>query len=123
QDLKPAWRFVDYPFSFSVVAVGTAPLTYYWMRGATVVQAGASPTYSGIASSASAGDYSCLVSNETGTMPSASAALQAVPLPSDYGSAVLASAPLAYWRLGESSGAVAHDGVGGNDGSYHSATL
>jgi hypothetical protein len=36
---------------------------------------------------------------------------------------VLASGPLAYWRLGESSGSVAHDGVSGYDGTYLNATL
>lgn len=42
--------------------------------------------------------------------------------PSVYRAAVLADMPLAYWRLGEASGTVAHDETGkGHDGTYAGA--
>jgi len=124
QQPAPTTRFVGYPFSLSVTAGGTAPLTYFWMLNGTLVQAGLSSTYSGVASLANAGGYSVLVSNLTGiTVMSTTNALTVNPIPSGYGGAVIGSRPMAYWRLGESSGTVAHDGIGGNDGTYHSATL
>src|SRR5262249_41984262 len=43
--------------------------------------------------------------------------------PAGFGGAVLGSTPLAYWRLGESSGTVAYDYVAGLDGTYRNATL
>ncbi|HEY3819332.1 MAG TPA: LamG-like jellyroll fold domain-containing protein [Polyangiaceae bacterium] len=57
---------------------------------------------------------------ETGA-PDADASVDAPPdSPSSvYRAAVLADAPLAYWRLGETSGTVAHDETGhGYDGTY-----
>jgi hypothetical protein len=43
---------------------------------------------------------------------------------STYAAAVLLDAPLGYWRLGESSGTVAHDASGhGNDGTYTGAVV
>jgi hypothetical protein len=121
----PATRFVGYPFSFSVVAGGSSPLTYNWQLGDTVVQTGASPTYGGTASLANAGIYTVIVSNETGiNATSAPVALTVNPVPSGYGAAVIASGPIAYWRLDEAPGStVAHDGIGGNDGTYNNVTL
>ena len=122
---SPETRFVGYPFSLTVGAGGTAPLTYYWVFGGTVVQASASPTYSGIASLANAGSYSVIVSNVTGlNATSAPVVLTVNPVPAGYGSAVISSGPIAYWRLDETSGStVAHDGIGGHDGVYNNTTL
>ncbi|MFO1476311.1 MAG: LamG-like jellyroll fold domain-containing protein [Verrucomicrobiota bacterium] len=119
----PATRFTGYPFSFTVGADGSQPLKYFWKLGSTVVQAGSSPTYSGIASVANAGTYSCIVSNSFGTTNSAPAQLTVSGLPAAYSDAVLASGPVAYWRLGEHSGTAAQDSVGGNNGTYNSTTL
>lgn len=116
-------RFVGFPFSFSVNAGGSAPLTYYWKLGSTVVQSGSSPTYSGTASLGNAGIYTCLVSNSLGTLTSSNAVLAVSPLPNDYSGQVLASAPIGYWRLGETSGSVANDFIAGNNGAYFNATL
>jgi hypothetical protein len=40
------------------------------------------------------------------------------PTGSGYQQAVLADGPVAYWRLGETSGTLADDAVGSNDGTY-----
>ncbi len=121
----PATRFVGFPFDFSVGASGSAPLTYIWQLGGTVVQSGASSNYSGIAGLANAGSYSVIVSNATGiNVTSAPVVLTVNPIPAGYPAAVIASGPIAYWRLGEAPGStVAHDGVGGNDGIYNNVTL
>src|SRR6185369_12670515 len=72
-----------------------------------------------------AGSYSCLLSNEAGTSNTISVALTPLAIPPGYASAVITNIvrPLAYWRLGEASGAVAHDYVGGIDGTYFLTTL
>ena len=116
---------MGFPFDFSVVASGSAPLTYFWQLGGTVVQSGASSNYSGIASPTNAGSYVVIVSNATGiNATSAPVALNVNPIPAGYPAAVIASSPIAYWRLDEAPGStVAHDGVGGNDGIYHNTTL
>jgi hypothetical protein len=45
------------------------------------------------------------------------------PAPSSpYGDAVLADAPVSWWRLGEASGSIAADARGANDGSYAAGT-
>jgi len=118
--------FAGQPFSFNVAAGGTTPLTYYWEQGNTVVQAGPSPTYAGTASPGAAGTYSVIVSNLTGiNTTSAPVSLMVTPLPTTgLPAAVLASSPIAYWRLDEAPGStVAFDQVGGNNGIYHNATL
>jgi len=124
QQPAPVTRFAGYPFSFSATAIGSLPMTYYWMREGTVVQAGPAATYSNIASLANAGSYSVTVSNHTGiAVTSAPAALTVWPVPSGYAGAAIGSSPIAYWRLDEASGPTAHDGIGGHDGAYYSVTL
>jgi hypothetical protein len=119
-------RFVGAPFSFSVSGAGTPPITYYWLLGSTVVQAGPSSTYSGIASLANAGSYSVILSNETTiNLTSAPVALNVnpAPAPTSYPGAVIGSGPLSYWRLDEASGSIAYDTVGTNNGVYNSVLL
>src|SRR5207245_11336735 len=61
--------------------------------------------------------------NELGVTNSSPATLTLIPTPAGYGGAVLGSAPIAYWRLGESSGSVANDYFAGINGTYVNATL
>ena len=69
--------------SFAVTANGTAPLTYYWRKGAVVVQAGSRATYAiASAQTADAAIYSVIVSNSAGIVTSAEAVLS-VTLPLD----------------------------------------
>ncbi len=62
--------------TFSVAATGTAPLTYYWSKGTTLVAgpAGSSFTLTS-AQPADAGSYSVTVSNSVGTATSSPATL------------------------------------------------
>jgi Concanavalin A-like lectin/glucanases superfamily len=117
-------RIAGYPFSFSVTASGTPPLTYYWKLGNNVVQTGAASSYTATASLANAGSYKVIVSNVTGiNVTSTPAILTVNPIPGGYGGAVVASGPMAFWRLDETNGSIAHDQIGGNDGTYFNATL
>ncbi|PTY06178.1 hypothetical protein DB347_12055 [Opitutaceae bacterium EW11] len=62
--------------SFSVVAAGTAPLTYQWKKDGTAISGATSATYS-IASAATtdAGSYTVVVSNSAGSATSSAATL------------------------------------------------
>jgi hypothetical protein len=117
-------RIAGFPFNFSVTATGTPPLTYYWELGNNVVQAGTASNYTATASLANAGSYTVVVSNVTGiTVTSTPAILTVNPVPGGYGGAVVASGPIAFWRLDETNGSIAHDEIGGNDGTYLNVTL
>jgi hypothetical protein len=98
-------------------------MSFQWSRNGTPVPDATNATYSAVAQVALAGTYSSAITNPYGGTNSASADLIVLPAPAGYGSAVLADNPIAYWRLGETNGTVAHDYVGGNDGTYYSATL
>ena len=120
----PQTRFAGYSFSLSVSASGTVPLTYYWYKGSTLVQAGSSSSFSAVASPLLIGSYSVVVSNETSiTVTSAPVAVNVYANPGGYPGAVIASGPLSYWRLDETSGSTAFDFIAGNNGNYNSATL
>jgi hypothetical protein len=116
-------RFIGRPFQFSVAALGTLPISYQWQTNGVDIPGATSSTYSGTVSASTAGNYRCVLSNETGTSNSVTVALTALSIPGNYGGAVLADGPVAYWRLNESSGTVAHDYYGGHDGTYFAATL
>jgi hypothetical protein len=106
--------------TFSVSATGGAPLSYQWKRnnvdipGATT----SSLTITNV-QAAHVGDYTVVVSNAGGTATSdvAKLGLPAPPTMS-YFDTVKADGPISYWRLGETSGDVAEDSVGSNDGVY-----
>lgn len=109
--------------------VGSGPFTYAWYRGATLLNNGGnvsganslSLTISNVSAS-DAGDYKLIVTGSAGSTPSTLSTLNVGTVPSNpYHSTVLAANPFAYWRLNETSGTVAHDSIGGHDGTYGSA--
>jgi hypothetical protein len=62
--------------SFSIVATGTAPLTYQWSKGGTAISGATSATYSIASAQASdAGTYMCTVTNSAGAVTSSGATL------------------------------------------------
>jgi DNA/RNA endonuclease G (NUC1) len=70
------------PASFSVVATGTAPLTYQWRKDGTPVSGATSATYPiSSAQSADAGTYTVVVTNSAGSVTSNGAALTVNALP------------------------------------------
>ena len=116
-------RYPGFSFTLSAGAEGSTPLTYTWLQGTTVVQTGTSSTYTATASSATVGNYTVLVSNAAGAASSTPVAVTVESVPAPYPAAVLASIPIAYWRLDETNGTTAYDVVNGNNGTYNSAAL
>jgi hypothetical protein len=124
-------RFSGLPFTFSVTSGGSLPLNFQWQTNGVDIPGASSggvnvgnetvASYSGTATTA--GSYQAVVSNAAGTNTSATATLTVIPAAFGYGAAVLADSPIAYWRLGETTGNVAYDYVGNNNGTYFNATL
>lgn len=122
QPSSATW-YAGRPFTFSVAAGGSQPLTYQWKLNGNPIPGATSSTYTDTASAASGGSYTVVVSNSAGQTESDAGSLTVIPITGAYVSAVIADSPLGYWRLGESSGTVAYDYQGGNNGTYYSATL
>jgi len=120
---QPASRFTGAPATFSVTAGGTAPLTYQWKLEGSPVPGATTSALTRTASPAVAGNYSCTISNSYGSTNTANAAFTVLPAPTGYSAVALADSPIAYLRLGETNGTVAHDYWGGHDGVFNSVTL
>jgi alpha-tubulin suppressor-like RCC1 family protein len=58
------------PVALSVVANGTGPLTYQWLRNGICISGANAPSYAFTASSSTAGRYECTVSNVCGSVGS-----------------------------------------------------
>jgi hypothetical protein len=111
------------PFSFSVTTAGSSPMSLQWKTNGVPIPGATSSTYSGTASAATAGSYICTASNEVTQVDSLPGVLTVITPPTGYGAAVMADNPVAFWRLGESSGTIAHDYYNAHDGTYVLSTL
>jgi len=118
-------RYSGEPFALSVFAAGTAPLRYQWYKGASAVSAATNASYSFASLQvADSGTYSVRITNGFGFLISSNAQLTVVSAPTiSYAQTVLADNPVAYWRLDETNGTVAHDSWGGHDGQYNNVNL
>lgn len=104
----------------AVSNVGNPPFVYRWYfdNGQTPVSTSESPalTISNVQPS-DGGSYTCVVSNQYGATTSSPLILTVVT-PSKYQQSLISLGPIAYWPLNETNGAVAHDVVGDNNGTY-----
>jgi autotransporter-associated beta strand protein len=113
--------------TFTVSVTGDPP-TYQWKRnnnnltddgitisGSQTSQLTLFPPYT-------AGTYTCGITN-TGGFTNTQPATLTILATNDYVNAVLASGPVAYWRLDETSGTAANDWVGLHQGVYVNANL
>lgn len=103
---------VGAPVSFTVVATGTAPLSYQWKKNGADLAGATSTTYS-IAStqSADAGGYSVVVSNTAGSTTSNTATLTVLSLPAPWLTADIGAVGIA-GSAGESGGTYTVTGSG-----------
>jgi hypothetical protein len=117
---QPASRLQGANVTFTVLASGSLPLSYQWKSNGVAIS-GATTSSLSLANvqPSFAANYSVLVTNLTGTAPSADAALTVVATtPGSYAATIVAAQPQAFWRLDESTGQVAYDLIGGHDGAY-----
>jgi hypothetical protein len=118
-------RFAGDPVIISLAAGGSNPLSYQWKFSGTIIPGATNPSY--LLSSAqfsNAGAYSCTISNSIGSTNTVAATLTVLTTPTiSYAQTVIADNPMAYLRLNETNGTVAHDSWGGHDGQYFNSVL
>jgi hypothetical protein len=111
--------------TFRVTATGSATFGYQWQHNEMDIP-NATNSYLILTNlqSEDAGNYQVIVTNSAGSITSAVATLTIrIPQIGTYSDYVLEKGPVAYWRLDETTGSVAYDYVGGNDGAYSNVTL
>jgi hypothetical protein len=131
QPLPAIELYPGQPANFSVVAAGLPPFSYQWrangvplgnggrISGATNATLTVSNTQPSDATT-----YDVVVSNNGGSVTSAVSVLTlTAPTGAAYEAAVMAAAPVAYWRLNEANGSTyAFDFYGGHTATYQIAT-
>jgi hypothetical protein len=124
QQPQPMTRFAGGTAVFSVKAAGTQPLAYQWSNNHGVI-AGATNSSFAISSvtPADALTYTVRVSNPYGAMTSTAVDLTVLSPGNTYAAVVMGGGPVAYWRLGEAGGTIAHDYVGGYDGAISAGVV
>jgi autotransporter-associated beta strand protein len=111
----------DASVTFTVVALGSP--TYQWKRNDGDVTGGnASSLTINPVEVANAGTYVCWLTNAFGWTNTANAVLTVLAT-NAYTQIVRADTPISYWRLDETSGTVARDSVGPNNGTYNNVLL
>jgi hypothetical protein len=96
------------------------PVNYFWRLNGSFIPGATSANYQLTnLQTTNSGRYTVVVSNAFGGVTSSIASLTVLPAPAyPFGQAILADHPIGYWRLDETSGAVAHDSIAGNNGAY-----
>jgi hypothetical protein len=129
-DPRSATVYEQWPATFSVSGSGSPAPTFQWQKnGLTIAGATTSACTFTSVSAADAGEYLAVLSNSAGSITSSVATLTvlsapAAPAPSSFGAAVLASAPLAFWRLSDSTGTqLLYDSAGNHAAINQNVTL
>ncbi len=114
--------YPDTNVSFTVVAAGDPSFLYQWYRNNAAVPSATDATYTFMAEAANAGTYFCAITNNFGHTNSANAVLTILAT-NAYVNVIRGDQPISYWRLDETNGTVAVDGINGNNGGYVNARL
>jgi len=104
----------------SVSNIGTPPFVYKWFynNGATPISTSSSPLLTiPDVQSGNAGTYTVEISNSSGSVTSSDLVVSIMPT-NAYEQAVLEDGAVAYWPLQETSGTIAYDVIGGDNGIY-----
>ena len=104
--------------TYSVVAGGSAPISYQWNRGSTPIP-GATTSVLKLTNLqlADAGTYTVTLTNPYGTNNNSASGTVSVFSVTNYRLPAMYFNPLAYYRLNETSGTTAFDYAGGLNGN------
>jgi autotransporter-associated beta strand protein len=120
--------YPDSSYTFSAVVAGDPSFTYQWTLNGAPVSGGTDATLLiNPVETPNAGTYVLWITNSIGWTNTINVTLTILAT-NDYvnmirGSFPAATPPIAYWRLDETSGTVAHDWIGGHTGAYVNANL
>ncbi len=104
--------------TFSVLAQGSAPMSYQWSFNGSPIGGATGSSYTvNEVGAVDVGDYSVRIGNAFGSVTSTAAALAVIPAGSSYAAEVVASGAASYWRFNETSGTTAIDWMGSQDGA------
>jgi len=119
------WKFSGATNTWLVAANAAQPVYYQWsLNGTNLATATTATNRLTNLAITSSGAYSVVVSNAFGVVTSSVVSLTVVPAPAyPFGQLVLSDHALGYWRLNETSGAIAHDYVAGDNGTFTSKVL
>ena len=108
-------------FSVTIDPASAPPLYYQWYNSGVAIPNATNANYVNVDTNVAT--FSCVISNFVGSITSApvSIAFFSRPALTPYESAVFAYGPVAYWPLEETSGNLAFDYAGTNDGTYTGA--
>jgi hypothetical protein len=112
------YSYVGGSTTFAITAAGDPTLQYQWFRNGTIPVGSNSPTLALTSlTSADQGSYTVVVTNDYGSIGSQTNFLAVVPT-SGYAGLVIASEPVSFWPLDETSGTNAFDYWSGYDAAY-----
>jgi hypothetical protein len=100
--------------------IGSSPFVYKWYfdNGATPISTSSSPTLTiPDVQPANAGTYYVIISNGSGSTTSSNLVVS-IMATNAYEQAILQYNPVGYWPLQETSGSIAYDVIGGDNGAY-----
>ena len=110
---------------FTAAALGAPPVAFQWLsNGVPVPDATSLSLVFANVQPDQAASYRIMATNPYGSSTSAVAVLTVLGANTNlFPGAVKTDQPFAYWRLGETSGTIAYDALGTNDGTYVNVTL
>lgn len=112
-------RWLGFPFTFAPATLPNQQLSFQWNFNGAAISGATQSSYTAPAVSGTAGNYTLVITNSFGVSTSTVATLSLLTSPNLYVSTVLADDPLSYFRLDETSGTIAYDYAGGNNGTYY----
>jgi hypothetical protein len=116
-------RWLGFPLDFAPATLPNQQLSFQWYHDGSPITGANQSSYTAASASNSVGSYTLVISNTFGTSTSSVATLNVLTPPAGYASAILSNKPLAYFRLDETSGTIAYDYAGGNNGNYYGSGL
>jgi hypothetical protein len=115
--------YPDSSATFSVSVSGGAPFTYQWKFNGVNIGGATDSTYTiSPVETNKAGSYTVAITNSAGFINSAAATLTVLGT-NFYVDTIRSDNPVSYWRLDETSGTLAKEGIGNDVGTYVNATL
>jgi len=111
-------RWLGFPLNVAPESLPNQQLSFQWNLNGKPIAGATESSYTTPTTSNTVGNYTLVFSNSFGVATSSVTTVTLIASPNLYVSTILGDKPIAYLRLDETNGTVAHDYAGGNDGTY-----